>query len=143
MFTPENFYWYASFLIFIPWGLLIFLPRWRDTERIAFGSAVLLLLVAAFFTFQFLTDPAESGSLLTFEGFTNLFRSKSMLLTGWLNYLSFCLLVGVWQVHDSHQEKIPHLFVVSPLLLTMVTGPAGLLIYLLIRFFKTRKWEIR
>lgn len=143
MFTPDTFYWYASFLIFIPWALLVLAPRWRNTETIAFGAAVILLVAAAWFTFAFITESSEGGSLLTFEGFTNLFRNKSMLLTGWLNYLSFCLLVGVWQVHDSRQEKIPHIFVVSPLLLTMVTGPAGLLLYLVIRFFKTRKWEIR
>ncbi|MFN0034175.1 MAG: ABA4-like family protein [Saprospiraceae bacterium] len=141
--TADSFYWYASILIFLPWLLLIAAPNWRYTEPIAFGAAIVLLLAAAVFTFQFLSSPDEGGSLRSLEGFKNLFRSKEMLLTGWLNYLSFCLLVGTWQTHDARQLRIGHLFVVPSLLLTMITGPAGLLLYLVLRFFKTKKWDLR
>jgi len=141
--SADNFYWYASVLIFVPWALLIVAPRWRYTEPVSFGAAIVLLLAAAVYTFGYLTSPEEGASLISLDGIKNLFRSKEMLLTGWLNYLSFCLLVGTWQVHDARQEKIPHLLLAPSLILTMVTGPAGLLLYLILRFFKTRKWEIR
>jgi len=143
MITADHFYWYASILIFIPWAMLIFAPSWKYTEKTAFGAAIVLLIAAAWFTFEFLTDPEQSGNLLSLSGLENLFRSKAMLLTGWLNYLSFCLLVGVWQVHDGRDQKIHTIFLTPSLLLTMLTGPAGLLLYLIIRFFKTRKWDIR
>jgi len=141
--SSNDFYWYASILIFLPWLLLMFVPNWRRTELVAFIVAILLFLVAAWFTFSYLRSESATGDLWSLDGFENLFRSKEMLLTGWLNYLSFCLLVGIWQVHDARQEEIPHLLVVPSLLLTLITGPAGLLVYLVIRFFKTRKWEIR
>ncbi|HPI05530.1 MAG TPA: ABA4-like family protein, partial [Saprospiraceae bacterium] len=141
--SADNFYWYASVLIFLPWLLLILAPNGRYTEPIAFGSAVILLIAAAVFTFLYLTGPDVEGGFFSLTGFENLFRSKQMLLTGWLNYLSFCLLVGLWQSHDARQVNIGHLFVIPCLLLTMLTGPAGLLLYLMIRFFKTRKWDIR
>jgi hypothetical protein len=141
--SPDSFYWYASIIIFLPWLLLIAAPNWRFTEPIAFGAAAVLLIAAAVFTFQFLTSPGEGGHFFSLEGFKNLFRSKEMLLTGWLNYLSFCLLVGTWQTHDARQLRIGHIFVIPSLLLTMLTGPAGLLIYLLVRFFKTRKWDLK
>ncbi|MBU6342735.1 MAG: DUF4281 domain-containing protein [Bacteroidetes bacterium] len=141
--TADSFYWNASLLIFIPWVLLILAPGWKHTEKVAFGSAVLLLLAAAWFTFAYLMNPSESGFSISPAGLANLFRSKEMLLTGWLNYLSFCLLVGVWQVHDSRQLKIHPLFVAPGLLLTLITGPAGLLLYLLFRYIKTRKWDIQ
>ncbi|MBX2891228.1 MAG: DUF4281 domain-containing protein [Saprospiraceae bacterium] len=140
--SSDDFYWYASVLIFIPWALLIFAPRWQYTEPIAFGSAVVLLLAAAIFTIQYLVGAEAGGSLRSLDGLTNLFRSKEMLLTGWLNYLSFCLLVGTWQTHDARQLKIGHIFLIPSLLLTMLTGPAGLLLYLVARFFKTKKWEV-
>lgn len=140
--SADSFYWYASVLIFIPWGLLIVAPRWQYTEPVAFGSAIVLLCAAAIFTFKYLTGPTGGGSFLSLEGFENLFRSKEMLLTGWLNYLSFCLLVGTWQTHDARQLKIGHIFLIPSLLLTMITGPAGLLLYLVVRFFRTKKWEI-
>ena len=140
--TADNFYSYASVLIFVPWALLIFAPRWRFTEPVAFGSALLLSLAAAWFTFNFLSNGENNGSLLTLEGLKNLFRSQSMILTGWFNYLSFCLLVGIWQVHDARQEKIPHFAVAPGLVLTMLAGPAGLLVYLVIRALRKGKWEI-
>ena len=139
--TPDSFYWYASILIFGPWLLLILAPNWKYTEPIAFGAAIILLLAAAVFTVQFLLSPAEGGSLFSLDGMKGLFRNKEMLLTGWLNYLSFCLLVGAWQSHDARHLKIGHIFVIPGLLLTMLTGPAGLLFYLLVRFFKTKKWD--
>jgi hypothetical protein len=141
--TADSFYWYASILIFLPWLLLMAAPNWKYTEPIAFGAAIILFVAATIFTIQFLTSPEEGGNLLSLEGLKNLFRSKEMLLTGWLNYLSFCLLVGTWQSHDARQLRIGHLFVVPCLLLTLLTGPAGLLLYLLLRFFNTKKWDIR
>ena len=141
--SADDFYWYASVLIFLPWAMLMFAPRFIYTEKIAFGCAVLLLLAAAVYTFAYLRAENAGGDLFSLEGFKNLFRSKEMLLTGWLNYLSFCLLVGVWQVHDSENEKIPHLFVVPSLLLTLVMGPGGLVVYLLVRYFKTGSWSVK
>ena len=141
--TADSFYWYASIVIFLPWLLLIAAPNWRFTEPIAFGAAIVLLIAAAVFTFISLTNPVEGGNLFSLEGFKNLFRSKDMLLTGWLNYLSFCLLVGTWQTHDARQLRIGHIFVIPSLLLTMLTGPAGLLLYLVVRFFRTRKWDLK
>jgi hypothetical protein len=141
--SADDFYWYASILIFLPWALLVLAPRWRYTEPVAFGSAIVLLVAAAVFTFQYFSSAEGGGSLLSLEGFKNIFRSKEMLLTGWLNYLSFCLLVGTWQSHDARQLKIGHVFVVPALLLTMLTGPAGLLLYLLLRFFRTKSWSIK
>jgi hypothetical protein len=140
--SADDFYWYASILIFVPWGLMIFAPRWAYTEPVAFGSAIILLAAAAIFTFKYLAGPQMGGSLLSLQGVENLFRSKEMLLTGWLNYLSFCLLVGTWQTHDARQLKIGHIFLVPCLLLTMLTGPAGLLLYLVVRFFRTKKFAL-
>ncbi|MCB0532983.1 MAG: DUF4281 domain-containing protein [Lewinellaceae bacterium] len=140
--TVDAFYGYASVLIFIPWLLLIAAPNWRFTEPVAFASALLLSLVAAWFTFHYLTNGEAGGSLLSLEGLRNLFRNQAMVLTGWFNYLSFCLLVGIWQVHDARQEKISHLAVVPGLILTMLAGPAGLLVYLLVRAVRKGKWEV-
>lgn len=141
--TPDNFYWYASIAIFIPWIALMFFPNWKWTDQFAFICALVLVAASTWFTFVHLTSPAEDGGhLLSFDGLKNLFRSSDMLLTGWLNYLAFCLLVGVWESHDAHQQKIPHIFVVPCLLLTMVGGAIGLVVYMLIRFVRVRKWDI-
>ncbi len=137
----NQFYTYASVLIFVPWALLLFAPRWRYTATVAFLCALALSLAAACFTYAFLTDGAREGDLLSVEGLTNLFRHPAMLLTGWLNYLSFSLLVGIWQVHDARTIRLPHGLVVPTLLLTMLGGPVGALVYSAMRFFRTGKWQ--
>ena len=142
--TADNFYWYASVLIFVPWALLLFAPKWHRTELVAFICALVLVVASACFTFAYIrSGVSEGGSLFSFNGFKNLFRSTEMLLTGWLNYLSFSLLIGTWQCRDARELKIPHIFVVPSLLLTMIAGPTGLLLYLLVRVTRTRKWAIK
>lgn len=140
--TADNFYWYASVLIFIPWFMLIFLPNGQYTNRVAIGAAVIMVAAATYFIISYLGGDGDGGSFDSLEGFKNLFRSKEMLLSGWLNYLSFCLLVGVWLSDDAHKQGIPHIIVAPCLALTLLLGPTGMLIYLLVRFIKTRKWEI-
>jgi hypothetical protein len=139
--TTDSFYWYASVLIFVPWFMLIFLPNGKYTDRTAIGCAVILLLGATYFTIQYLFGGSENDAFSSLEGTKNLFRSKDMLLTGWLNYLSFCLLGGVWLSDDAHKNKIPHILAAPCLALTMLLGPSGMLIYLLMRFTKTGKWS--
>lgn len=141
--TADHFYGYAGILIFIPWAFLIFLPNGRHTDRVAFGAAFVLLAMGAWFTLQYVFTPGEDGgSVLSLEGLSHLFRSKEMLLTGWLNYLSFCLFAGGWQSHDSRQIDLPHIWVIPCLLLTMLAGPSGLLLYLVLRWVKTRRWGV-
>ncbi|MCY7327278.1 MAG: DUF4281 domain-containing protein, partial [Saprospiraceae bacterium] len=78
--SSNDFYWYASILIFLPWLLLMFVPNWRRTELVAFIAAILLFLVAAWFTFSYLSSESATGDLWSLDGFENLFRSKEMLL---------------------------------------------------------------
>lgn len=138
--TPDQLYQYASVLIFLPWALLIAAPNWKHTERTAFISAILLLLAAAVCAWVYFRH--ADSSLLSLDGLTSLFRNREMLLAGWLNYLTFSLLVGIWQVHDAKTLRIPHILVVPCLFATMVAGPVGLLLYLLLRAVKTKKWLV-
>lgn len=62
-----------------------------------------------------------------------LFTVDALLLGGWVHYLAFDLFVGSWEVSDSRKHGVPHLLVVPCLLLTFMAGPAGLVVYLLIR----------
>ena len=59
---------------------------------------------------------------------------------GWIHYLAFDLFIGSWEVRDSQRHDIHHLLVVPCLILTFWAGPAGLLVYLLIRLSWKRKY---
>ncbi len=136
----EPLYTYISALVFGPWLLLLFAPRWRYTAATAFLSALIFSLIAAYSAYTFLVEGAREGHLLSVEGLRNLFRHPAMVLTGWLNYLSFSLLIGIWQVHDASASRLPHWLVIPTLLFTLLGGPIGALAYSFLRLLRTGKW---
>jgi hypothetical protein len=135
----ETTYQYASILILLPWAMMIFAPNRRYTEPFAFISAVTLFLAGTIYTVMFIKIGFNSGSFQSVSAILQFFRNNDMLLSGWFNYLSLCLMAGVWQNHDSAVLKIPHIWVIPCLILTMISGPVGILIYCLIRWTKTKK----
>ncbi|WP_315834655.1 abscisic acid-deficient protein Aba4 family protein [Bradyrhizobium prioriisuperbiae] len=62
-----------------------------------------------------------------------LFASDVLLVAGWLHYLAFDLFVGAWIVHESAQLRVAPIVIVPCLLLTSLAGPAGLLLFLMVR----------
>ena len=76
--------------------------------------------------------PADGGfgSLAAVKA---LFQVDALLLGGWVHYLSFDLFVGSWEVEDARTRGVPHWLVLPCLFATLMAGPAGLLLYLLLR----------
>ena len=59
--------------------------------------------------------------------------------TGWTHYLAFDLFIGGWEVRDAQSRGISHLLVVPALVLTFLFGPAGLLLYLAVRWLARQR----
>lgn len=62
-----------------------------------------------------------------------LFDHPMIALAGWVHYLAFDLLIGAWQARTSQSEGISHLVLLPCLALTLMFGPAGLVLFLGIR----------
>ena len=80
----------------------------------------------------------SEGGFSSLDGVASLFANRWLLLAGWTHYLAFDLLVGGWEVRDARERGIPHLLVVPCLALTFMFGPAGWLLYQLIRRVSSR-----
>jgi len=91
--------------------------------------------------FQVLTPDIfeKFGSL---NGVMELFTNKTAVTAGWVHYLVFDLMVGIWEKKNGMKYNIHHLLLVPCFLLTFMLGPLGLLLYLLIRFIKTKQYFI-
>jgi hypothetical protein len=127
-------------LAMIGWILLLALPRWKWTVKLVTGIVVTILAVLyVVFVVQALS-PEEMKSFGTLEGIMELFTDKGAVLAGWIHYLAFDLMVGVFIVTNAIRNKISHWLVIPCLLLTFMLGPTGLLIYLVIRMVKTRSY---
>jgi len=130
----------ANTFVLPAWLLLLFLPRWEWTARIVVGVVVALLSVL--YTFLVITtlDPEGFEGFGSLEGVVELFQSPRAVLLGWIHYLAFDLMVGYYIVKDATQRKISQWLVAPCLVLCFILGPAGLLLYLIIRSGLTRKY---
>lgn len=81
---------------------------------------------------------ALPGGFSSLSSVALLFQNRGMLLAGWVHYLAFDLFVGSWEVRDSRAAEIRHYLIVPCLLLTFLFGPAGWVLYLLIRSVANR-----
>lgn len=118
----------------VGWIGLILLPR----RGVAIAAARLVIpgiigiIYITFFAMFFDRIP-QGGGFGSLDAVATLFTVQELLLCGWIHYLAFDLFVGSWEVEDAQARGISHWFVIPCLLATFMAGPAGLLLYLLLR----------
>lgn len=117
------------------WLVWFVAPRSRPARFLArslWPFAVLPLLYAVLFAGLIATSPppADPAALSSLEGIMGLFASEWGVLVGWVHYLAFDLFVARWIMNDAPDAG----YRLTPILvLTLMAGPAGLLIYLALR----------
>jgi len=135
--SPELVFSIASTLALGGWLLLVFLPRWPWTARVA-GVGLPAVFAAAYVVILVLKGLESSGDFQSLAGVAALFSNPWLLLAGWIHYLAFDMLVGTWEVRDAVSRGIPHWMVVPCLVLTFLLGPAGWLLYQGMRSYKMK-----
>jgi apolipoprotein N-acyltransferase len=125
-----------SSLIVLPfWALMIFLPRWRVTERLMSSplvSAAPAVLYAAL-VLPRLAEVWQTVSSPELSGLAALLGSPVGATIGWLHFLAFDLFVGRWIYLDSRERGITAWVTAPVLFLTLMLGPCGFLLYLMVR----------
>lgn len=138
--TPDSVFSICSTIALIGWIILIVLPGWYAADKFIIGIIIALFaLVYAWMLFSDFSigDTSKFGSL---QGVMELFTNPSLVTAGWIHYLAFDLLAGVFIRNNARQHGISHWLVIPCLLLTFMFGPVGLLLYLLIRWMITRSY---
>jgi hypothetical protein len=98
------------------------------------------LVLGSVYLLGFVTAPPapEGASFGSLEGVMLFMSTPHGVLVGWVHYLVFDLFVGAWEARDARRRGIHHALLVPCLLLTLMLGPIGLLLYLVLRFVRTR-----
>jgi hypothetical protein len=140
--TPEQVFNISTVFALVGWIVLVFLPSHRAAvEGIARTLVPALLSIAyAVIIVPALFGGGGMGSLASFEGVAGALNQPWLLVAGWLHYLAFDLLVGVWQVSTARSEGIPHYAVLPCLLLTFILGPVGFVAFLIVRWSLGHRW---
>ena len=131
--SPEQLFPALNMVALAAWLLLAILPSRPLITRMIAGTAVPAFFAVAYIAMIASSWGSSEGGFSSLDGVASLFSNRWLLLAGWTHYLAFDLLVGVWEVRDSIERRIPHLLVVPCLALTFMFGPAGWLLYQLIR----------
>jgi hypothetical protein len=82
-----------------------------------------------------------SADFTTLAGVMALFDSPGGATIGWIHYLAFDLFVGIWIARNADAHKISRWLQAPILFFTLMAGPIGLLLYLLLRQIKGEKPE--
>lgn len=135
----EQIFTIANTVALVSWLVMAVAPRWRWTQKIILSGGVPLLLSAAYLILIALFFGAAEGSFSTLAGVMKLFSNEWAVLAGWIHYLAFDMLVGIWEIKDAQSKNISHWFVVPCLFLTFMLGPIGFLLYCVLRFFLRRE----
>ena len=137
--TPSEVFSIVNMLALPMWLLMIILPKWKVTRLLADWKVIplLLSLVYAFYIISSMMSgiSMDFGSL---ESVMQLFTVENAVLAGWVHYLAFDLLIGMWILNQNQQLNI-HPIILAPCLLgTFMFGPIGFLLFMIIKAFKTK-----
>jgi hypothetical protein len=129
---------YSGYISLIGWILLIGFPMSNFTDQVVtYISVVLLCFIYSYLIILSKNATDEKfpkGSFWSFQGVVNLFKNPKSILIGWIHFLAFDLMVGMYIKNDAIGNDISFWLVIPILLLTLMLGPMGLLAYFLMRF---------
>ncbi len=141
--NPENIFSLSSLLVMPFWLLLIFLPRWRITERVMAGPwiAVPAALLYAVLVLPQFGEIFTAVSNPTLTGIAALLGDPIGATIAWVHFLAFDLFVGRWVYLDGRSRKLSAWFISPILFMVLMLGPIGFLLYLVVRTTVSRQFS--
>jgi hypothetical protein len=131
--TANHVFSIVNPIALLSWLLLIALPRRRWVIDVVAGFAVPVLFAIVYTAIILTNFFGSAGGFSSLPDVALLFSNPWLLLAGWTHYLAFDLLVGTWEVRDAGERGVSHLLLVPCLVLTFLFGPAGWLLYQVLR----------
>ena len=131
----ETVFSLCSGLALAGWLGLVFFPK-SPVARDLLPSVIIPVLLGityAYLMFSFRGEAPPEGGFGTLAEVKALFSVDALLLAGWIHYLVFDLFIGAWIVRDSQSHELRHCVVILCLFFTLMTGPFGLFLYLLLK----------
>jgi len=133
--TLESIFSLCGALAMAGWAGLILLPRYPLVVNVIARLVIPALIGLVYITLMLskLGLAPENSGFGSLAEVKALFTVDALLLGGCVHYLAFDLFVGSWEVSDARKRGVHHLLVIPCLLATFMAGPAGLVLYLLVR----------
>lgn len=144
--TLSNIFKVSSYITLVGWLILIVTPNWSfGLNTVVFIVVSLLCFIYSyliFFAKKLDEGKPVRGSFWSLKGVINLFKSPRAVLAGWVHYLAFDLMMGLYIVTDAARFDISHWLLIPCLIMTLMFGPAGLLIYFALKMAMTGELDL-
>ena len=135
--TPSDIFSIANFSVMPMWLLMIFLPKWKVTQLLIDYKFIPILLSLVYAVYIFLSIQTGGGmDFGSLESVMALFTQEQAVLAGWVHYLVFDMLVGMWMLEQNKTLKIHPVIMAPCLLATFMIGPVGFLLFMIVRAIK-------
>ena len=126
-------------LALISWIILMVFQRKEWVGRVLFGIVIIFFAIIYSWIIWATISPGDFESFNSLEGVMNLFTNKTAVLAGWVHYLAFDLLAGLYIAKKGKELDINPLILVPCMLFTFMTGPFGLLLFVIVKGIKTKQ----
>jgi hypothetical protein len=135
--SPTEVFSLANITAMPMWLLMVILPKWKVTRFLIDYKVVPILLALVYAIYIFIAIQAGGGmDFGSLSSVMSLFTKENAVLAGWVHYLAFDLLVGMWMLDQNKELKIHQLLMVPCLLGTFMLGPIGFLAFIIIKTIK-------
>lgn len=135
--TPAEIFSISNLMVMPMWILMIFLPKWKITRFLIDYKIIPILLSLIYAVYIFISIRAGGGlDFGSLDSVMELFTREDSVLAGWVHYLAFDLLVGMWILDQNKKLEINHLLIIPCLLGAFMLGPVGFLLFMIIRTIK-------
>jgi len=139
--TPDSIFSICSTIAMVGWLILVIIsPFWLDTDKLLIGIVITLFAIVYAWCISQSFSSGDFEKFSTLDGVMSLFTNKMAVTAGWVHYLAFDLLTGIWIKKNAQNYNISHCLIIPCLLFTFMLGPVGLLLYLIIRLIKTKQY---
>jgi hypothetical protein len=135
----SNLYKLVNVVAAIGWVILIFLPNWNLADSaikngIVVGLSVFYIYIL-FIRKDIKNEVYPKGNFTSLEGVINLFKNPRNLLAGWVHYLAFDLMLGIFIKTQANEIGISHFLQIPCFILTFMLGPVGYLLFVILQLF--------
>ncbi len=132
----------ANWLVLAGWLALLLAPIRRAplvlAARIAAASVAAIYVALLVRGLMVGTGLPEGAGFSTLDAVVALLSRPEAILGAWVHFLAFDLFVGSWMAEDAPKARVPHWLLIPLLGFTLLAGPLGLLLYLLIAAIRRR-----
>jgi hypothetical protein len=140
--SADQLFQLSSTTAMLAWILLILFHKTLWISKALIGTIILAMSLLYFYLIAKNFGGMKPDSFSTLDGVAALFTNREALLAGWVHYLAFDLMTGIFIVNNARNNGIGIGWLLPCLFFTFMLGPVGLLLYIFIRWFLTKNYWI-